>query len=162
MGKKVIRFLDAHFEEYILMGMMSIMVILIFVQVVMRYILGTSILWSEELARYLFIWITWLGAAFAVKENKLITVDVVKNKLPEPLKNYVEILAFVIFMVFNILLFKLSFELTAAIFQRQQLTPAMRIPMWLAYSAVPVGWFMMTVRLVQQGFLKIKRRKGGA
>lgn len=161
MGKKVIHFLDEHFEEYILIGMMVIMVILIFVQVVMRYVLGTSILWSEELARYLFIWITWLGAAFAVKENQLITVDVVKDRLPQPLKGYVEILAFIIFLIFNIVMLKLSADLLATIYQRNQLTPAMRVPMWLAYSAVPVGWFMMTVRLVQQGYLKRKAKKGG-
>ena len=38
--------------------------------------------WSEEIARYLFLWLTWVGASYATKERKHVSIDLVYEKLP--------------------------------------------------------------------------------
>ena len=47
----------------------------------MRYFFGNAIKWSEELARYIFLWQIWLGASYGVKKSKHIRIDIIFNKL---------------------------------------------------------------------------------
>ena len=54
-------------EEYLLVGSLAFNVVLVFFQVVMRYVFQNSLSWSEELARYIFLWQTWVGASYAVE-----------------------------------------------------------------------------------------------
>ena len=48
--------IDEHLEDILLVTLLSLMSLIIFVQVIMRYLMRNSLSWSEELARYLFIW----------------------------------------------------------------------------------------------------------
>ena len=70
-----LRFLNKRFEELILVPSLVFTVILVFSQVVMRYVFQSSLYWSEELARYLFVWQTWLGASLAVREASHIRIE---------------------------------------------------------------------------------------
>ena len=63
-----------NFEEYFVVWTMAIMTILVFIQVVMRYVFSNSLSWSEELARFIFLWVSWIGASYAVKEGDIIEV----------------------------------------------------------------------------------------
>ena len=54
---------------------MAIMTILVFIQVVMRYVFSNSLSWSEELARFIFLWLSWIGASYAVKERSHFRVE---------------------------------------------------------------------------------------
>ena len=74
-----------HLEEYLLVGSLVFSVLLVFLQVVMRTVFKNSLSWSEELARYLFIWQTWLGVSIAFKEDEHIKVtliySIIKNNI---------------------------------------------------------------------------------
>ena len=77
--KKIVRIYDA-FEEKFLMLQLAIAVTVIFIQVVMRYIFNSSLSWSEELARYLYIWQGWLGISFVERKKAHIAIDTLKEK----------------------------------------------------------------------------------
>ena len=68
------KFFD-NFEEYFCVWTMAIMTILVFIQVVMRYVFSNSLSWSEELARFIFLWLSWIGASYAVKERSHFRVE---------------------------------------------------------------------------------------
>ena len=70
-----------HFEETILVYSYLLVVPLLFVQVVSRYVFNHSLSWSEELARYIFIWQVWLGSSYCVKENRHIRIDIFTEHL---------------------------------------------------------------------------------
>lgn len=59
--KKLIHWLDEYLEISLCVALMSVMTVVIFVQVVMRYVFHNSLTWSEEFARYCFIWLIYLG-----------------------------------------------------------------------------------------------------
>ncbi|GAA6120443.1 TRAP transporter small permease [Acidovorax sp. FG27] len=68
--------------EALLAACLAVMVVLVFGNVVLRYGFNSGITVSEEVSRWLFIWITFLGAVVALKENSHLGVDMVVSKLP--------------------------------------------------------------------------------
>lgn len=152
------KIIDKRLEEILLVTGLSVMVFLIFYQVVSRYFLSDSLSWTEELARYIHIWLVWLGASFAVRENKHIKVEMFKDMLPKNLKRWTELFSLLLWFALAVILAFISIEMVAEMVGRGQLSPAMRIPMWIAYSAVPVGTTLMTFRLTQQLILFLKTK----
>ncbi len=65
--KKVLHFLDEHFEEMMLVILLAVMTASIFYQVVMRYVFNSAPSWTEELCRYSFIWCAYFGVSLGVK-----------------------------------------------------------------------------------------------
>ena len=125
-------------------------VALLFIQIVMRYVVGRSLSWSEELARYIFLWQVWLGTSFAVRENRHIRIDIIPNMLKKNERTWARFEFFVtlIWLGFAIFLTYQGFMLTSIQIEINQLSAALRIPMALAYASVPVGCGMMSLRLI--------------
>ena len=125
-------------------------VALLFIQIVMRYVVGRSLSWSEELARYIFLWQVWLGTSFAVRENRHIRIDIIPNMLKKNERTWARFEFFVtlIWLGFAIFLTYQGFMLTSIQIEINQLSAALRIPMSLAYASVPVGCGMMSLRLI--------------
>lgn len=147
---KFLKFLDEKLEEYFLVASLFFTVGLIFIQVIMRYVFSSSLSWSEELARYIFLWQIWVGASFAVKCSKHIRVEVFKNLFSAKYQRIIDYTAIILWICFSFFLTYKGAELTKILLIRGQLSPAMRIPMGYAYASVPVGCGLMTFRLIQQ------------
>lgn len=144
--------LDDKFEEYILVASLAFNVGLIFIQVLMRYAFKSSLSWSEELARYIFIWQTWLGTSLAVKYNKHIRVDVLKNFISLKNQKKLDYLVKVVWICFIAFLAYKGFSLTMMQFSRNQLSPALQMPLGFTYASMPIGCCFMIFRLIQQIF----------
>ncbi len=152
----ILKWLDEKFEESILVVSLIMTVSIVFAQVVMRYVFKSSLSWSEELARYIFLYQIWLGASYAVKRRNHLRIEIVKNNLSPRNKIIFDTFALLIWLAFSIFLAYKSFILTLTISQRGQLSPSMRMPMGYAYASVPIGSGLMCIRLVQQIYLNIK------
>ncbi len=76
-----------------LVGMVGVMTVIIILQVFMRYLFLYSLSWSEEVARYLMIWVSFLGASLALKYGFHIGVEFVINRIPEKMKGWVNLVA---------------------------------------------------------------------
>lgn len=150
-----------HFEEYILIGSLMFSVGLVFVQVVMRYFFRNSIFWSEELARYIFLWQIWLGASYAAKEGRHLRIEIFKDFLGAKGKVLFECMATAIWFGFCVFLAWQSTELTKMLFARNQLSPAMRVPIAYAYASVPVGCTLMALRLLERTYNMVSSFRRG-
>ena len=140
-----------HLEEYILVYSMMFSVALVFLQVIMRYVFSSSLSWSEELARYLFLWQIWLGASYAVKERKHLRIEAVQSMIKSASgKIRFELVALFLWLVFSIFMVYKGGELVKLLFVRGQVSPAMRVPMAYAYASVPVGCLLMSIRLIAE------------
>lgn len=146
---KIIKALEQHLEEYFLVATILFSVVLIFFQVVMRYGFHASLSWSEEMARYLFLWQIWIGASFAVKHSKHLRAEILKSVAPKQYTDYIELAALLIWFGFSIFLFVKGVQMVSMIAKIHQLSPAMRMPMVIPYASVPVGSGLMALRLVQ-------------
>ncbi|OHO31031.1 hypothetical protein HMPREF2736_02800 [Corynebacterium sp. HMSC036E10] len=138
-------------EEKVGGAVLAVMTIVLFAQVFARFILGSSITWSEELARYLFIWLIFLMLGSVTLHGEQIAVDAFVNRLSGGARTVAGIFIIAICTVINVVLLVKGIELTYAQYDLQQQSAAMRLPMWLVYAALPVGMLIMVLRSIQLG-----------
>ncbi|QVL37730.1 TRAP transporter small permease [Aminirod propionatiphilus] len=136
---------------------MAFNVLLVFFQVVMRYVFHNSLSWSEELARYIFLWQTWLGASYAVRQRRHLRVEMVADRFRGRNRVRFELFVLVVWFAFSLFLAYQGSRMTLFLVRTGQLSAAMRIPISWAYASVPVGCAMMALRLVGEVRLVLRR-----
>ena len=133
-------------EAWVLVGLVTLMTIVVFLQVVFRYFLVRPLHWSEELARYLFVWISLLGATLSVHRRAHFGMDFFVKMLPERWRRGLTLL---ICLLMEVVVVVLLVEGTALVRKTaDQLSPAMEIPMGWAYACLPVGAALMGLHLL--------------
>lgn len=139
-----------HIEAAILTVSMAVMTIAVAVQVFCRYVIAMPLDWSEELARFSFIWCIYMGVSYACINRKHLKIDASLFLFPRAWRPWVEFLGKVLFLLFAAVLVYVSWNhLYRITFVREQLSPAMRIPMGVAYGAIPLSFAMVIIRLLQ-------------
>lgn len=118
-----------------------IMTILILLQIFFRFVIYIPFPWSEECSRYLMIWMGMLGSVVALQKGRHIGVTVLMEKLPSVLQKLAMFIVRLVIIGFLFVLLQQGIEF--ALFNREQLSPAMEISMLIPYTSVPVGAVMM-------------------
>ena len=137
------------FEEIFLVILLLIMVVVIFLQVVMRYAFNNSLSWSEELARILFIWVSWVGISFGQKRAEHIKITLVTDAVKGKAKEIVLLVADLCTLGILVVLLVKGIQITDKIYTMASITPALSVPKWLVYASVPVSCLLMAVRLLE-------------
>lgn len=144
------KILNEKLEEYVLVASLSILVVLVVMQVFFRFVINFSMGWSEELARYLLIWIAWIAASFAVHKNAHIRVEILKDMFKTKTKQILEFLVLIICFGFAVFLAVEGTKFILAIKTTMQVSPSLKLNMWIVYLAVPIGGVLMAIRFIQQ------------
>lgn len=150
-----------NFEGYLCAIMLIAMSIIVFMQVICRFILKSSLPWSEEASRYLLVWVSFLGGAYGIRQGAHLGVEAFTLMLPKKVRGFVEILCMVIGIVLCCIIFKFGVDIVSTQMRRVQYSPAMRIPMGYMYLAIPVGMVLFIIRYVQSIIDKIKEMRQG-
>ena len=100
MLKKVLKNLYLHTEEFISVVFITIALILLTLQVILRFVFNTSFGWIEELSRYLYIWVIYLASSAAVRHDATIRIDVAENIWPKPIRKGVVVFGKIIMLIF--------------------------------------------------------------
>lgn len=127
--------------DAILILMMIVMGSSIFIQVFSRYIINRPTGWSEELARYLFVWITFLGGAVVIRKRKHVDVSFLTDRMPCRVSTVLYLLADMGVLFFLGALVWAGIGITGV--AHRQLSAAMEFPMSFAYAAMPAGAALM-------------------
>jgi TRAP-type transport system small permease protein len=120
-----------------------IMVVSIFLQVIFRYVIGNPLFWSEEISRYAFVWIVFIGAALATKRGSHIGVDYFISRLAERSKKIIALCVGILVLTFIVVVIINSFPLISS--NMTQKSPAVRITMGYVFLAIPIGFTMMFI-----------------
>lgn len=151
-------FMD-HLEEFFMIPLIFAMSIVIFVQVVMRYVFQSSLTWSEELARYMFVWLVYFSVSYTARREKHIRIDAAINLYPKNARPYIEILSEVIVLGFSIFIAVTGVTVFNKIAWSGQMSPAMRIPMQFVYAAPMIGMALTAIRQIQCIVRRVKALK---
>ncbi|MCM3397457.1 TRAP transporter large permease subunit [Oceanobacillus profundus] len=151
---KTLKFMDQRFEEVLIVLGFLTFIILINLQVINRYILpfiefANITTWTEEVSRYIFIFVSFLGASLAIKKRDSIQVTALVDRLPSGLQKSIHIANTIFMLYFSYMIVKYGYTLIMFQFETGQTTPAISLPMAIPYSAVPLGFLLMAIRLIQ-------------
>jgi TRAP-type transport system small permease protein len=135
-------------------AMLAGMVICITLQIFARMIIPLvdfqiNLSWTEELARYLMIWMIFVGGALAARKGRLIAIETLVQTLPALPGKILKFSAHTISITFYIAILFIGLEWVS--FGGSETAPATKIPMSFVYASMVVGAFLMTVNTI--GFL---------
>jgi TRAP-type C4-dicarboxylate transport system permease small subunit len=133
--------------KFFCMGLYGAMAIVIFLQIVGRYVLPLPFGWTEELARYLMIWGAFIGASSLIRAGENISVDFFIEKLPIKLKNRLYNGIEVIILVLIAYVFKIALSIFPKI-GLYQTAPALGVPMFWVYSGMSIGLGLVILQLI--------------
>lgn len=123
--------------------------LLLFANVVLRYVFLAPISWAEEVTLYAMVWIVFIGGSVAVRGRGHMAIDLLPLVLSPANRRRLAIFVALLALAFFAVFFWYSGQHVLRIRSSAQTTPVMGAPMWLAYLAMPVGSLLMGLRTVQ-------------
>ena len=149
------------FEE-ILGGILMVVIFLCATfQVLNRFVLHFSVPWTEELCRYAFIWVAFLGVANGVKRGTHLNVDLIDSVLPKKVKAVLDVVLDAAFLLLMAYMLKISIDHLMRVARYGTVSVGLKIPMWIVYSILPLFTTLTMVRLVEKYVRKLINRKKG-
>lgn len=112
-------------------------------QVVFRYFIGTSLDWIEEVSRILLIWLTYIGAAVALKRKGHIAVDTFLELFSESVRHYVDVATWILIVAFSAFLCVQG--VTFALLSEHTTFAALQVPVSWQYLGLPAGCLLMVI-----------------
>lgn len=145
----ILQTLDRNAERWALLLFYVMLVATMFIEVVRREVFAYSSIWGEEIVRYAFIYLAWIGAAAAVKERGHIRIDVILHYLGPRLKALVYIFGDLVMFTVALVAIYWSYETAHISWKFGSVTHGLRISQVWFLSAVPIGFALVIFRLTQ-------------
>jgi TRAP-type C4-dicarboxylate transport system permease small subunit len=146
--------------RWIVIVLMGIMTVLVSVQIVSRYVFNFPLGWSEEMARFAFAWVSFLGASALMRMREHINVTIFLHRFPPRVQTACVFLADLCGLV--CIYFFLIGGIALTTNEWRQLAPATEIPMGWVYLVIPVSAGLMAVWMVLQTVESALRLWGGS
>ncbi len=121
--------------------MLAVASVVVFAQVLFRYVLEQPLSWAEEGSRFLFIWVALLGAALAVRNRSHFAIGVIVGHCPKPIQEAVRVLiALLGTYIFGLMVTE---GWTLVLLNQNQESPAMGLTMSIPYAVIPISGLLM-------------------
>lgn len=127
--------------KYLALTAVGVMTAVILLQVFFRYVLNNSLPWSEELARYLMVWMTFLALPVVSRENQHAALEIVLGSLPGRLNALLQLVIYL--LIGLVLVYAFSRGLDFALKGQRMLATALPITKFWSYVAMPIGFGLM-------------------
>jgi TRAP-type C4-dicarboxylate transport system permease small subunit len=130
-------------NRWMLIGMLAVMSVIIFCNVVLRYTTSESIEWAEEVSRHLMIWVTFIGAGPVLRYGGHIAVENLQDALPKSVARLLRVI--IALLIGGMLVFLFWFGLEYMDRTQYQLTPSTQISFAYIYAGLPIGSAMALI-----------------
>jgi TRAP-type C4-dicarboxylate transport system permease small subunit len=141
--------LDRNLERWALLVFYSMLVITMAVEVLRREVFSYSSVWGEEIVRYAFIYLVWIGAAAAVRERAHIRIDVIFEFVSPRVKALLYLFGDFVMLAVAVVALYWSWESVAVSFKYGSVSHGLRLPLVWFLSAVPIGFALLVYRVLQ-------------
>ena len=140
----------------LLIIILAAMATMVFTNVALRFLTDHSILWVEEVSRYLMIWLTFLGAGLVMRHGGHIGIDTLQEKFP---RRAAHLRALIFLLLLGFFAFMAWIGTRYAVLTWSQTTPVLEIPVGLVYLAVPAGFLLLTAHLLLMAAPYVRRNE---
>lgn len=145
----VMHFLEKWFEPIVIIFMLTMIVVLIFADVVARFGFSTSIPMANELARISFVYMVYFGISYAIREKRHMRVSVVVDMLSPKLRRVVNIIADLVFLIYSVAVCWLGIVIANQSLLRGKILNSTEWPLAVLYAAIIFSGALSTLRLIQ-------------
>lgn len=143
--KKLIRTIDALVDSISVL-LLVLVVGVVLLQIIFRFFILKPLSWSEELSRYLFIWIVYIGGYLCTKSNSHLGITFFVDASPKKLSKLMTFVANLSIIIYMLIVIFYGFQLSVKVMR--QPSAVLRVPMGVVYGAIPVGMLLMLIRLI--------------
>tara|TARA_R110002124_G_scaffold148599_1_gene314227 strand:- start:110 stop:616 length:507 start_codon:yes stop_codon:yes gene_type:complete len=157
----MLRALDRNLERWALLVFYTLLVATMAIEVIRREVFSYSSVWGEEVVRYAFIYLAWIGAASAVKERAHIRIDVLFHYVGPRTKALLFIFGDLVMLFVALVALYYSFETVGVSWRFGSVTEGLRVSRVWALAAVPVGFGLIAIRLLQSLLRDFRDLKAG-
>jgi len=134
--------------KYLAAVLLASMTIIVFLQVLFRYVLNHPLDWSEELGSFAFVWMSLLGASIGLKRNEHPRLDLIVNLFPSKAQRLIAGLYNLAILFLLVVLFIYGAKLTVTM--KSQLTAALQYSVSFVYAVLPISAAIMFIHLAIQ------------
>jgi len=159
--RRILKVLDANAERWALLVFYVMLVATMAIEVLRREIFAYSSIWGEEIVRYAFIYLAWIGAAAAVRERAHIRIDVVMHYLGPRAKAALYIFGDLVMFAVAVVALYWSFQNVLVSARFGSVSHGLRVSMVWFLAAVPIGFSLMILRLVQSFLRDLRSLRDG-
>ena len=139
--------------RWMIILLMAAMTGVVFIQVIFRYLLDYSLSWSEELSRFAFIWLCFLGTAYLVLGNRHLRVTIVEDIVPRGVRVALRVLQYLAALFCTAIFLDGGVDIAGN--EWRQLSPALQLPMGYVYLIIPIAAALMALWIVTTAVCEI-------
>jgi TRAP-type C4-dicarboxylate transport system permease small subunit len=143
-------------NRWALIAILAAMAAMVFANVALRFLTDHSILWVEEVSRYLMIWLAFLGSGIVLRYGAHVGIDALQERWPGAAPA-IRAVIFLVLLVFFAAMVWLGTRY--ALLTWGQTTPVMQVPIGAVYLAMPVGFALMIVHLLLMAAPYVRHRR---
>jgi len=136
-------------EELLIGSLLAAMVIITCLQVVLRYVFDSGIVWGLEATSYAFLWMVLLGLSYGVRTNSHIAVDVLVTWLPSKFKRLLLLLSVTLGLMYTLTMLYGTYIYIERLYLLEIHAQNIPVPKWLLSSGLPIGFFLLFIRLLE-------------
>lgn len=153
---KILKKLDENLERWLMFLLLAGMTLVLGIQVFFRFVLNNSLTWSEELARFMFIWSTFLSIGFCLKEGISLKIDTLITLFPQKVQAAVLLVGDILMAVFFLYMVPSALDFAYASVGNGQTSAACGIPMYFIQVSLAIGFALAAFRTLQGAWKQIR------
>lgn len=158
---RILGWLDQNIEYWLSFFFYSFLTLIIVTEVFRRYVLNASTSYGEEYARYAFIWLAYIATARGVRHRSHLSIDLLRARFGRTGKFVLYLFSDFCFLALAVVIVYTSTQFVIGGIRFDQRFTGSDWPLWLATSAVPVGWTLVCVRVVQRSVALVHAYRSG-
>jgi len=143
-------------NRWAVIAILAAMASMVFANVALRFLTDRSILWVEEVSRYLMIWLTFLGAGLVLRYGGHIGIETLQERWPG-IAVWIRMAIFAVLLAFFAVMLWLGIRYAALTWS--QTTPVLQIPIGAVYLAMPIGFALLIVHALLMAIPYVRSRR---
>lgn len=160
--RRIYRWHDQNLE-YVLMNLTyGLCTLIVFVEAFRRYVFRAQAPWAPYAAMYLFIWLSWIACAYAVKTRSHLRFEEIRRRLPYTAQFLLQLLDYAVWILLGVIISVYAVkQMTLQATMGSVIQGTDHVPLWPAFMGVPFGWALIVWRTLQCVVEDVRRFRAG-
>jgi TRAP-type transport system small permease protein len=154
---QLLRLIEKYFEPAIIVSALSVIIVLLFVDVVARFLFSTSVAWANEVCRFAFVYMIYFGVSYAIREKRHLRVTILTDAVGPALRQALLVTAEIIFLLYSVFVCYLGVVITGNAMERGQILSATLWPTSTLYAAIIFSGALSALRLTHSLYVLVAR-----